>query len=191
MPAGPERPECGQCNASGIASAHSWRVSCGSLESLMFCRCSQFPVPLTFGPTHCVSFSSAHRAAERKPSSAASAHVRSHGANLGQPAVAHRDRHVAPQSQEPRPPNRRAVETPLKLRFVHLREPFERGIDQFPARFKLRIRRSRAPCDSTDTHPGRYRSRKPAAPCLPSVPAAIAPLCSIVRYEMQRVASIW
>ena len=115
----------------------------------------------------------------------------SHGANRALPAVAHGDRHVAPQPLIPRPAHRRAVEPPLELRLVHGRQPLQRGIDQFRPRLQFRVRARSAPSGSTGRHPGRCRSQTPAAPSAPSTPVAIAPRCSMVRYEMHRVASIW
>ncbi len=110
-----------------------------------------------------------------------------------QPAVAHRDRHVAPQPIESRPAHRRPVELALEGLLVQRAQPIQRRIHEFRARLELGISNNRrfAAANSTGTHPGRCRSQKPAAPCPASAPPSIGPLCSIVRYEMQRLASIW
>ena len=92
------------------------------------------------------------------------------------PAVAHRNGHIPPQPPEPRPPHRRPVELPLKLRFVHRRQPLQRRIHQLRPRLHLRIRADRRSSgNSTGKHPGRYRTQTPAAPSLPSAPRQSPP----------------
>ena len=114
------------------------------------------------------SFASAHCAAARRPSSVAAAHASSLGANCSQPAVAHGDGDVSTQSQKSCAAHRRAVEFSLEFGLAQSRQPFQRWIDEFRARLEFGVTAigplRRGLSDSTGTHPGRCRSRRPAGP---------------------------